>query len=292
MSKMSITSHWHLIKDKKKAVGFMKKLAPRFIRVSSLQKEICTKTNASDLHQLVKAGLRILPVCGSDRYGLMSAEQWTNYCRKFANYLKVMGTVNGENPVVQILNEPNTSLFTYGNPSTGFPSARLAWDRFRIAYNTIKNEFPGAIIIAPGLTNENKNGSNKIAARDFLEDWCDFGADQYLDYWALHYYDTDTKYVGTLRGNISFLKTNSRRPIAITETGSASDHAGWYSRIKNGIEGISPDFVAWYVFNGHAGFELYSNSLQSKYSLHLDAGEVKERDEETTLWDTLIAWLT
>lgn len=261
--KLSITSHWHLLRDKAKAVRVMKALAPRFVRVSSLQKGVGSTSRARELNALVCAGVRVMPILGSDTYGTMAVSDWRSYCRSFVGWIATMGTLPGEQPVVQILNECNTARFT-GKA----PSAEMAYERFRIGVDAIKATYPKAVIVAPGLTNENKSdGKTKMSARAFLEDWVGRGAERHLDFWALHYYDTDARLSSTLRSNISYLHSHSSRPVAITETGSSTNPTGWRKEIANGIAGIPLDLCCWYTFNGHAGFEMYSNSLQQLYTL-------------------------
>jgi hypothetical protein len=223
-----------------------------------MQAGVLSERTAADLDELRRAGIRVMPICGSDTYGRMSEKEWSVYCRKFVSLLPPL--MPRACHMVQILNEPNIAQFTGKDPD-----AQLALERFKIAADVIKSRYPGTILLAPGLTNENKTDKGKIAARVFLDEWMSAHADSMFFAWALHYYASNgKKYLGILKANIEMLKANSKAAVMITETGSFDEPEKWYSYIqeKGGLAGVPSEFVVWYCFNGHKGYNLVDDRLK------------------------------
>ena len=110
------------------------------------------------------------------------------------------------------------------------------------------------------MTCENKtDNKTKISCSTFLKSWINLEAETLIDYWALHYYDTDERHKRTLQGNIALIRSKSVKPVVITETGSNLKQIIWYKKIKDGLEGLTHGSLFWYCFNGHDGFSIINN---------------------------------
>ena len=85
---LSLTAHWHLIKDRKRGLAMLKAIAPRYVRISSLQKEVLSD---SALKSLLHAGFRVIPIINADKAGRLSPKQWSTYVRQAINTMPVLG---------------------------------------------------------------------------------------------------------------------------------------------------------------------------------------------------------
>jgi len=238
----SITSHWHLITNTRKALLALSKLNPRLVRCSSYQYPL-NQSWVNKIKVLTGNGFNVLPICGSDSFMKLSFQEWERYVKSFAV------SINGCQ-YTQVLNEVNTKIFA-GAP----PNSALAFDYFYRAVKIIKDKNPNIKIVAPGLTCENKSDNKtKIAAPEFLSDWFKLGAEKIIDVFPMHFYDTDYKQRKTLATCIKLIKAKAPgKPIAITETGSGNpkNQIEWYKKIKGGIYGITGGYVFYYCLNGH-----------------------------------------
>jgi len=249
--RLSVTSHFHLLKYKLKAARMMAAAGFQYVRVSSMQREVLSLRNAADLNMITDAGMGVVAILNADRFATLSFGEWTSYCTRFVKYLPAVAAV-------QIGNEWNTSIFYGGSPDPTF-----ALSYYLLAARIILDRFPGMYLIAPGLSNESKSdGKTKVSARDFLEVWTNRMPFP-LSAWALHYYHEKPKRdYAIFAGNRDYLREHGRElPIILTETGCERDPDEWYGVFREtGIPHVED--VCWYAFNGHKGFNLVDDALK------------------------------
>lgn len=247
---MALTSHWHLVRDRRHALVILSTLKPCYVRVSSLQKEVISSSTISAVSQLAAAGYNVIPVVTSEKAGTLTDRQWVDYCNRVVPVAPISG---GKNRILQFGNEWMNSAF-YGadiNVDRAYELTRIAVDIFRSRYK--------CIIIAGGITNEFKTASNKMAARKWIERFIELGAENLIDYWALHHYEEDA-HEDVFTSNVKFLNANSKKPVVVTETGSLRDPEGWYKKVMASQLKIFK--WCWYCFNGHAGYNLVNDDLR------------------------------
>ncbi len=242
-----------------KAAGFA------YVRTSAMQYENASASMGSFLNNIIRAGMDLVIVVSSGK-GFMSIplEKWKRYVANVVKWAPAQ-------TLWQILNEPNTQLFAGGQPD-----AAMALVYFNAARDIIRAKYPNAYIIAPGLTNESKNGVGKISARTFLETWEEAGAKPSA--YGLNYYHdrpSKTQDLRLFKSNIAWLKARGRTVI-ITETGARSpgNAATWYAKLRKGELGdLRHGF--WYCMDHHLGFQLCDNALKPSALYNLMVKDAK-----------------
>jgi hypothetical protein len=257
--RIGINAHPQAFGSLSRDIAMMLRLAPTFVRVSALQHGVISQERANRVKRMVDAGLKVVGLCTSEKCATMNDKAWVSYCKTYAKLASWAGTTYD-----QVGNEWNTQPFWGGKPDV-----RKAIERFKVAQDII-----GRCCIAPGVTCENKNASNKISAVRWVKSFLADGADPLA--FDLHYYATDERLKSVFDECVRIL---AGWRIVVLETGcaTASKQAAWYKKVRGGIFTAAHEHVLWYSYNDSLlqGFALVDkNTKPSPLAKLILGGEI------------------